>query len=406
MVFSNIKLRIFTSINFVIITFCLMPLSLAQGYEFSGHMTAEGRVFVSDPLFPGQKRNSASLAIQPEFYHEWDSGSSFTFAPFARLDSADPERSHFDIRELNYLWLTDKWELRIGVGKVFWGVTESQHLVDIINQTDLVEYIDGEDKLGQPMIHLSIPRNWGVLDMFVLPYFRERTFPGKKGRFRSSVVVDTDRAIYESSAEEYHIDLAVRYSHTIGNWEFGFSHFYGTGREPMLIEETDSEGDPVLLPFYEIINQTGLDLQLVAGQWLWKLESIYRSGQGDEDFFALTGGFEYTFTGVTAGGLDIGVLGEWLYDERGKKATTAFDNDIMAGVRLAFNDVASTEALIGIIQDIDGRGTVFTLESSRRISDHLKISIDSFFVFDSSEEDSIHDFREDDSIQIELSYYF
>jgi hypothetical protein len=406
MIFSNDTLKIFISLNFVIITFCLIPFSLAQGYEFSGHVTAEGRVFVNDPLFPGQKRNSASLALQPEFYHEWENGSSFTITLFARLDSADPERTHFDIRELNYLWLTDKWELRIGVGKVFWGVTESQHLVDIINQTDLVEYIDGEDKLGQPMIHLSIPRNWGVLDMFVLPYFRERTFPGKKGRFRPSVVVDTDLAIYESSAEEYHVDLAVRYSHTIGNWELGLSHFYGTGREPTLIEEINSNGDTVLIPYYEIINQTGLDLQLVAGQWLWKLESIYRSGQGDEDFFALTGGFEYTFTGVTAGGLDIGLLGEWLYDERGKEATTAFDNDIMVGARLAMNDAASTEALIGIIQDIDSRGTVFRLESSRRIGDHVKISIDSFFVFDSSEEDSIHDFREDDSIQIELSYYF
>jgi hypothetical protein len=406
MIFSNDTLKIFISLNFVIITFCLIPFSLAQGYEFSGHVTAEGRVFVNDPLFPGQKRNSASLALQPEFYHEWENGSSFTITLFARLDSADPERTHFDIRELNYLWLTDKWELRIGVGKVFWGVTESQHLVDIINQTDLVEYIDGEDKLGQPMIHLSIPRNWGVLDMFVLPYFRERTFPGKKGRFRPSVVVDTDLAIYESSAEEYNIDLAVRYSHTIGNWELGLSHFYGTGREPTLIEEINSNGETVLIPFYEIINQTGLDLQLVAGQWLWKLESIYRSGQGDEDFFALTGGFEYTFTGVTAGGLDIGLLGEWLYDERGKEATTAFDNDIMVGARLAMNDAASTEALIGIIQDIDSRGTVFRLESSRRIGDHVKISIDSFFVFDSSEEDSIHDFREDDSIQIELSYYF
>jgi hypothetical protein len=406
MIFSNDTLKIFISLNFVIITFCLIPFSLAQGYEFSGHVTAEGRVFVNDPLFPGQKRNSASLALQPEFYHEWENGSSFTITLFARLDSADPERTHFDIRELNYLWLTDKWELRIGVGKVFWGVTESQHLVDIINQTDLVEYIDGEDKLGQPMIHLSIPRNWGVLDMFVLPYFRERTFPGKKGRFRPSVVVDTDLAIYESSAEEYHIDLAVRYSHTIGNWELGLSHFYGTGREPTLIEEINSNGETVLIPFYEIINQTGLDLQLVAGQWLWKLESIYRRGQGDEDFFALTGGFEYTFTGVTAGGLDIGLLGEWLYDERGKEATTAFDNDIMVGARLAMNDAASTEALIGIIQDIDSRGTVFRLESSRRIGDHVKISIDSFFVFDSSEEDSIHDFREDDSIQIELSYYF
>ena len=40
------------------------------------------------------------------------------------------------------------WSLSIGLGKVFWGVTEFNHLVDVINQTDLVEGIDGEAKLG------------------------------------------------------------------------------------------------------------------------------------------------------------------------------------------------------------------------------------------------------------------
>ena len=400
------KLKTFLSAGLLTAVICLLFVSGTDAYELSGHVTVEGRAFINDPLYPGQKRDDVSLAIQPEFYYEWENGSSFTFTPFARLDSADSERNHFDIRELNYLLLGSNWEILVGVSKVFWGVTESQHLVDIINQTDMVEYIDGEDKLGQPMVHLSIPRDWGVVDIFVLPYFRERTFPGKKGRFRAPLVVDTDHPVYESSAKEYHIDGAIRYSHTIGNWDFGLSHFYGTSREPTLIAGIDSTGEPVLIPFYEIINQTGLDLLLVAGQWLWKLESIYRSGQGDEDTFAFTGGFEYTFAGVTTGGTDIGVLSEWLYDERGKKATTMFDNDIMIGTRIALNDAASTEALMGLIGDIDSSGLVFTFESNRRIGERWKITLDSFFVLDSSEEDVIHSIRKDDNIQIELSYYF
>ncbi len=141
-------------------------------------MAIQGRFFPQAPLDPEQKRNSGSLAVQPEYYHEWENGSSFTFVPFARIDSADSERTHFDIRELNYLWLTDSWELRAGIGKVFWGTTEFVHLVDIINQTDGVESVDGEEKLGQPMIQLSIVRDWGALELFVLPYFRERTYPG------------------------------------------------------------------------------------------------------------------------------------------------------------------------------------------------------------------------------------
>jgi hypothetical protein len=383
----------------------IINTSVSYAFEFSGYATAEGRIFFNDPLYSGQRRDSVSLALQPEFYHEWENGSSVTFTPFARLDSADSERSHFDIRELNYLWLNDRWELRVGISKVFWGVTEFIHLVDIINQTDLVEYIDGEDKLGQPMVQLSIPRNWGVLDMFVLPYLRERTFSGERGRLRSQVVVDTDRAIYDSSAEEYHIDFAVRYSHTIGDWDFGIYHFNGTGREPTLLLKNDTPGNPSLIPFYEQINQTGLDVQAVKGNWLFKLEALYRTGQG-EDFFAGVGGFEYSFVNIASSGIDLGLIGEWAYDERGEEATTIFDNDLMIGSRLAFNDAASTEVLMGMFQDIDSDGSVLSLESSRRISDHWKVTLDAFLVLDSSEEDLIHALRDDDNIQIEISYYF
>jgi hypothetical protein len=377
----------------------------SSAFELSGYVASEGRLFFHEPLFPEQRRNSASIAVQPELYHEWENGSSVLFTPFGRLDSADQERSHFDIRELRYLWLHDSWELRVGVGKVFWGVTEFVHLVDIINQTDLVEDIDGEDKLGQPMVNLTVPGRYGVLDLFVLPYFRERTFPGKTGRLRTRLAVDTDNAEYESSAEEYNTDLAVRYSNTIGDWDFGIYHFHGTGREPTLMVKSERAGVPTLVPLYEQIDQTGLDAQVVKGGWLFKLESLYRTGQG-EDFFAGVGGFEYTFINVASSGIDLGLIGELAYDERGDEATTGFDNDLMAGARLAFNDAASTEVLAGVFQDLDGDGSAVSVESGRRISDHWKVTIDGFFVLESSEGDVLHSLRDDDNLRIQLWFYF
>jgi len=151
-------------------------LDLTEGW--SGFIEAEARFFFNESLFLEQYRDNGSLAVQLEYYHEWENGSSFTFTPYARFDSADSERTHFDIRELNYLWLDDDWELRLGFSKVFWGATEFVHLVDIINQTDLIENIDAEDKLGQPMANLSLVQDWGIIDFFLLPWFRERTFPG------------------------------------------------------------------------------------------------------------------------------------------------------------------------------------------------------------------------------------
>ena len=245
----------------------------AAAHELSGYVEGEVRLFPENPNFLGQRDQSASFAIEPEYYHEFESGSSFIFVPFFRLDSADSKRTHFDVRELNYLWLHDDFELRLGVGKVFWGVTEVLHLVDIINQTDLVENIDGEQKLGQPMVNLSIARDWGTLDLFVLPFFRERTFPGQHGRLRFRFVIDTDQTVYESAAEEWHTDWSARYSHTLGDWDFGIHYFIGTSRDPSFTLGTGSAGNPVILPVYQQIQQTGLDVSYVAGNWLWKLEA-------------------------------------------------------------------------------------------------------------------------------------
>ncbi|MFQ5676564.1 MAG: hypothetical protein ACE5G1_11750, partial [bacterium] len=108
----------------------LVCAALASAQELSGYVAPEVRVFSRHALFSGQERDNASFAIQPEFYYAWQNGFSFTLVPFVRLDS-DSRRSHFDLRELNFLWLGDSWELRVGFAKVFWGTTEFVHLVDI-----------------------------------------------------------------------------------------------------------------------------------------------------------------------------------------------------------------------------------------------------------------------------------
>ncbi len=400
---TNRRYAVIVTASIIFINFiCIIPQSYS--FELSGDIRAESRLFFNEALYSGQERHDISLAVEPELYHESESGHSITFTPFIRADSTDSDRSHFDVRELNYLWLHDTWEFRVGISKVFWGVTEFVHLVDIINQTDFVENIDGEDKLGQPMLHLSIPTDWGVVDTFILPFFRERTYPGEKGRFRPQIIVENDRAVYESSDEEDHIDFAVRYSHTIGDWDFGVYHFTGTGRDPSFLLGFDS-GSLVLVPKYWLIDQTGLDLQFVQGNLLVKLEAIYRSGQGDS-FYAAVGGFEYSFINAASSGIDLGLIGEWAYDDRDDDISVIYNNDLMTGVRIAFNDASSTEVLAGFIADIDNNDRILIIEAGRRLTDNLKIAADAYFVMDSSEESIIHLIREDDNIKVELSLYF
>ena len=156
-------------------------------FEASGKVTGELRGFADEGQFSGQDYLAGvSATVEPEFFWEWNNGDdSLTFKPFLRVDQRDDERTHGDIRELSWVHVGDDWELRTGIRKVFWGVTEFNHLVDVINQTDGVEDIDGEDKLGQAMVNLSLVQEWGIVDLFLLPGFRERTFAGEEGRLRS-----------------------------------------------------------------------------------------------------------------------------------------------------------------------------------------------------------------------------
>lgn len=394
--------RVLTLVLFLAV---LLAPTASAAHEISGYIAAQFAGYFNDALFSDQKQNSMSLSCQPEYYHRWDGPYRFTFIPFLRLDTADTERTHFDIRELNLLWVSDLLDIRIGYGKVFWGVTEFYHLVDIINQTDLVESIDAEDKLGQPMLQITCPSTYGLLNLFVMPYFVERTFPGKGGRLRFPLPVDTDRAEYESDDAEHHVDFAVRYSHTIENCDFGIYYFRGTSREPTLKPGFDDNSEPVLYPFYEQINQGGLDIQLVAGQWLLKLESIYQTGR-EENYFASVCGFEYTLVNLADSGLDLGLIGEWAYDERGDTATTLFQDDLMYGFRLAVNDMASTEILGGLILDMNNGSKVVTIEASRRLGDRWKGTLELWAFMSQPQDDPFYSFRNDDYLRVEMAFYF
>ena len=387
-------------------SFLFRPLPKVFAHEVAGYAAGEVRLFPNDALYSGQNDQSSSFVIQPEYYHEFESGSSFAFTPFFRLDSGDQERTHLDIRELTYLWLKEDFELRVGVRKVFWGVTEFIHLIDIVNQTDLVESVDTEDKLGQPMVNFSVSRDWGMVDIFWMPFFRERTFVGTGGRLRGASVVDEARTQYESAAEEWHSDWALRYSYTFGDIDMGLSQFVGTSRDPTLLDGTDSNGDDIKIPKYEQIKQTSLDVSYVIGEWLWKLESLYRTGQGNEDYFAWAGGFEYTSVGVLESNMDLGFVGEWLYDDREDDADTAFENDIAGGLRLSVNDAASSEALLGWVQDVDTSARLLFLEASRRFGNNWLLNIEMRLSLDQPDSDFLFDQRKDDLFQTELFYYF
>jgi len=375
--------------------------------DWSGYISVEPRIFLEAPLFTGQSDNrvSPSAVIAPELRIEWGEGAHrFTLSPYVRLDRDDSERSHQDLREAAWLYTNGPWTVQAGLSKVFWGVTESRHLVDIVNQTDLVEDLDEEDKLGQPMVSVERWTSKGTFGVFLLPGFRERTFPAEGARLRGTLPIATDRAEYESGARDRRLDLALRWSNSIGNWDVGLSGFYGTGREPRLLLRLDAGSRPVLVPRYELIGQLGLDLQYTSGAWLWKLEAIGRSGQG-RSFGAVVAGFEHTLFNIGQQGADVGLLAEYLYDGRDDSAPpTIYDDDWFVGLRLAMNDTEDSAILGGAV--IDGKGTFAIIEAERRFGEVWKFEAEARLLLGIDPSDRfLGGFRNDSFVTLRLARY-
>lgn len=383
----------------------LASSTLASGVELSGNIAAEAFVFGQSATSPEQFDENLTLSFQPQLTGDWSDDDSWSAKLFLRADDKDSERNHADLRELYWLHLSGDSELRVGINTLFWGVTESQHLVDVVNQIDQVEGIDGEDKLGQPMIHLKHYEDWGVIDFLVMPGFRERTFQSINGRPRTPLVIDTNAVLYESSDEQSHIDYALRYSQTIGFLDLGLTWFKGTNREPALIPVVDAQGQAVLSPQYNQMTQLGLDLQWIVEDWTWKLELIHRETNGDA-FEASTAGFEYTFYGVFDSDIDLGTLAEYSHDNRALAERGAFDRDLFVGSRLAFNDTQSSELLIGFVVDTEKQSRTFRVEGNRRFGNSWKGTVEMQTFSHIDEADVLAAFSRDDYILLELARYF
>ena len=386
-------------------------------HEFSGRVSVDGRWYPQSAADMDQRSHASGFAVAPRLYLEDEEGRSVTLEGFFRLDGGDSHRTHADLREA-YLLLfgeigEDEWELRLGVDRVFWGVAESRHLVDIINQTDLVEHPNEEAKLGQPMAHVTLSGEWGVAEVFALPYHRLRTYPGRRGRLRTIFVVDNDRAAYESGAEEWHLDFAARYSHSVGPFDFGVSVFDGTSREPTLLPGFERDLAPILIPLYEQILQFGLDAQMTADAWLLKLEAIRRTGARnalplgmEEDYTAFVAGGEYTFYSVFDSDIDLGLLGEWNHDGRRERATNVFQNDLFLGARLAFNDMESTDFVVGMLHDADFGTRSFNAELNRRLSDEWSLHLEAVVFSSVDRMDPAYNTRRDSFVELNLIYNF
>ena len=390
----------------IIVLFAMISSSaLASDFSFTPSVTTEFRYFPESPAYDGQLEY-----FQPSVYFSgegrWiskDRKKRLQFEPFLRVDVQDDERSHFDLRELNYSQRFSNFDLLIGNAQIFWGVAESRNVVDVINQFDEVENSDETDKLGQPLIRFGKFTDIGRFEVYYLPYFRERTFPGGDGRQRGPLTVDLDNAEYDEGREEWAGDFALRYQHQIDQFDIGIHVFTGTARAPFL--KSNGEGTSHI-PIYQKLTQGGVDIQRTWDAWLLKLEVVIADQSGD-NFTSNVFGLEYTFFDFSNSGIDIGILFEGLYDNRdeNKTASTLFENDIFVGARFTWNDFQESELLLGAIIDWKTGSMFSSIEYERRIGENMKFEVEAQY-FLANDSEPLAQFERDSNLTLKLTRYY
>jgi hypothetical protein len=377
-----------------------------QNLSFNPEIGLELRTFAQEGQFPGQLNDiQPSLLLSGKGRWESENGSTrILFEPLLRLDGQDSERTQFDLREASLQIQKDDWSILVGVSQVTWGVVETRKIVDVINQIDSIEDVDEGEKLGQPMVRVSRRFEGGSLEAYYLPFFRRREFPGIEGRLRTQPVTDAGRSTYERSGEEWAGDFALRLKQNVDKWDIGASAFYGTSREPIL------SFDPVsstLIPTYPALKQIGVDIQYTSGPWLWKLEAVTGAYSQSERFIATVAGLEYTFFDIAGRGIDLGIVTEYLRDDRDQRLSpaTLFQDDIFLGLRMTLNDTADTEFLAGVISDTKNGADQFSAEFQRRIGQSLLLEIEAR-AFDVGTDALLQSIKRDGNVTFRFKYFF
>ena len=104
--------------------------------------------------------------------------------------------------------------------------------------------------------------------------------------------------------------------------------------------------------------------------------------------------------------VDLGVLGEYHYDDRGESSPGIFEDDIAVGARLVFNDAQSSEVLTGMVWDRNTGGNFFNVEAGRRIGENFLLELQGRLFVNQKPDDPAFVLSKDDHIEAFLSYHF
>lgn len=367
----------------------LTALATPGAGQWAGDVSVIGRRYLADGD-PGAHSVEADVSTRVRRVFSWADGTQFlTVALAGRFDPDRTWRSRVDATDLAWEVVNERWELVVGAKVVNWGVAESVSIVDVVNQLDLGDDRAIPVRLGQPMLNARIFALPGRLDLYLLPWFRERDLEHRAGALWSPIPVRGTRSSSRG------VDGALRWSHIVGAVDLAVAHFSGTSREPRFLAAASADG-PGFEALYEEIDQTSVDAQWTHGDWLVRVEVLHRWAPSDDHVAAVTG-LEFAPTTY------LSFFTEYVYDGRGGLTATSMERDAFFGIRLLTQDwTLSSRTFV----DLQSGNVIASGALSRRMGDGLSMELDARLFAGSADREPRLAYRLDDYLALRLSYFF
>ena len=320
---------------------------------------------------------------------------SYEYDFIFRSSDQDPGKELADFRQLYFTFDLGGSELSLGAKQVFWGVTESKNVVDVINQRDIVGGQSAEYKLGTPAVSVLSYYGDAEVEYWYMPKSRQQTNYSENSREGFGAPIGA--VTFSNKSEKYGGDHAVRLFYSSGNFDFAISSFEGLARSPI---STPNGG--VIDQNYPYQSSTGLELQYTSDAALLKLEAI-GGKQGLSEFEATTFGVETTAYGISDTNYDLGLILEAQLDNRPQ----ALSEEMLAYLlRLVANNSSDTEIVLAYLDDLLGEQSLVSLSGSHRLRNGLLIELEARKVNAANSLLPLYALERDDSVALNFKYFF
>ena len=356
-------------------------------------------IVTSYAVFP----NSSPLSFDSDLIVELKAVGQHEFADWtleydivARKSRNDKGKNIVEARQFVIGRPIGEVDVYVGNRQLFWGVTESNNVVDYVNQKDAAAGRSSENKLGAPSVSFEFYPGDAEFQYVYMPVFREQTFNDQFAHPGLGLSLNSA----EFSVEKGNLagDHAFRYSNSFGALDYGISGFYGTARDPILSVDINGRATP----YYPEYRAFGVDLQYTGDSTLYKAEIAI----GEQDAVATSAyvvGVEKTLYSVGTSDWDLGILIETQYDDRPQAVSKRF---YVGGVRFTANNANDTNALLLYSQDETGKQESYVMQFSHRLRSGVTLEAEYIDYFSSEAALPFHNLMDDTSLTIGVGVYF